>query len=175
MDRFSKLAIIPAIACFALSTAAYAAEQSNITISTPNASLITSSETKMENSVPETMTEQENNEISLHSFNPHGKNAISANYLDNYYAYSGKAGDRIFIRVYLKNRLPSHYRSRCISDPKRFANYGISYGITYSSNYNCNTTLSYTLPSTGDYTFNFKYSDENIQLSGYFKVDIVSF
>lgn len=111
-------------------------------------------------SSPRTMSLSDNNEINK-----------DLNY--NYFAYQGKAGDKLFLNAYLEETVPTLMFTRCRSRDGEGRS-AIGFSINGSA-YSCTESLEYELPEDGSYyvhVFFMAPSDVTYPVSGYFRADV---
>lgn len=100
-------------------------------------------------------------------------NDINVDLNKNYYAYEGKAGDKLFINTYLEEFIPQIIFTRCQSSTRLGR---ASTGISINDGpYSCTKDLEYELPEDGVYILNFSYmasSDIAFPVKGYFRADV---
>jgi hypothetical protein len=104
-----------------------------------------------------------------------GQNSINKDLLQNFYVYTGVAGNRIVINTYLDETVPEIMFTRCRSNAGNVST-GSAIGISINnSTYNCDSDLDYVLPEDGTYIFHLFYmapSDITYPVAGYFRIDI---
>lgn len=102
-------------------------------------------------------------------------NDINVDLNNNYYAFEGKAGDKLFINTYLEEFIPQIIFTRCQSGGRAEKMGRASIGISINDGpYSCTKDLEFELPEDGVYVLNLSYmsSDIAFPVKGYFRADV---